>query len=141
MHWLRFSRPEARRSTLGILLSFFHSNPVSSIIRCSVSYAQPMESRILWSSSGSTPAKPTRTLALPTIRKIGSRALRRPNINIFVPATPSNSLSRPSGNLRLLFLAPPKVLESLALRFLISRHLVSGTADQTESAADIPVTR
>ena len=44
---------------------FFHSNPASSTFHGSVSYARPMESAILRSSSAATPAKPTRTLALP----------------------------------------------------------------------------
>ena len=45
---------------------FFHSKPASNIFHGSVSYARPMESRTRRSfSAPATPAKPTRTLALP----------------------------------------------------------------------------
>ena len=44
---------------------FFRSKPVRSTFRGSVSYPRPMESRTLRFSSAATPAKPTRTLALP----------------------------------------------------------------------------
>ncbi len=44
---------------------FFRSKPARSTFRGSVSYPRPMESRTLRFSSAATPAKPTRTLALP----------------------------------------------------------------------------
>jgi hypothetical protein len=86
-----------------------------------------MESRILWSSSGSTPAKPTRTLALPYHPQDWFSRLQTTKYQQLIPDAFDTWYQSPWAYLRLFFLTPATVLESLALRFLVSR-----TAGHTE---------
>ena len=61
-----FFMPRCSEIHSWVAVVIFHSNHASSTFRGSVSYARPMASGILRSSSAATPAKPTRPFGAPT---------------------------------------------------------------------------
>ena len=72
-------------------------------------------------------AKPTRTLALPCHPQDSFSRLQTTKYQYFHARPPFEFSQSPRADLRLFFLTPARVLESLAPRFL-----VSGTAGHTE---------